>query len=209
MATMVLVQDGKGSNVALVPLSRAVGLWLKQSATVIKWFKNKVLWMGPEINKFGKRVIDKNLLSQPGVHIKSEIRDGVKCNIVIIRMPAVIQVYNYVKSGRRSNPNPTTENVMAYYGYQCQRADCAKKFTKSERKKLSKDHIMPTSRGGKDSWTNVTCLCIKCNNQKSDHTLEEMGWTLLRNPGKPVSKLEVQLAKRKDVPEEWLLEITE
>jgi len=209
MSAMVLVKDSAGTSVALIPLSRAVRLWMKQSATVLKWFKDKVLWMGPEINERGKRIVDEDLLKQPGVHTRTEQKDGVTRKIVVIRMPAVIQVYNYLKTGRRANPAPTTENVMAFYGYQCQRAGCEQEFTKANRKKLSKDHLLPTSRGGQDTWENVTCFCIKCNNEKGDRTLEEMGWKLLHKPGRPKSKLEVQLARRHSVPEEWLIEITD
>ena len=38
------------------------------------------------------------------------------------------------------------------------------------------DHILPWSRGGKDSVENLCVACISCNRAKSDRTPEEMGW---------------------------------
>lgn len=209
MATMVLVKDASGASVALVELSQAVRLWLKNSATVLQWFKDKILWIGPEINERGKRIVDKEILKQPGVHVRTEIKNGITRKIVVIRMPAVIQVLRYMKTGKRAFPAPTTENVVAYYGYQCQRVGCERTFAKNERKKLTKDHILPSSRGGTDTWENITCLCFHCNNEKGDRTLEEMNWKLLRQPSKPKTKLELQLAKHPHVPKEWIIEITE
>ncbi|AZZ90692.1 HNH endonuclease [Hahella sp. KA22] len=50
---------------------------------------------------------------------------------------------------------------------------------------LSRDHIMPVSRGGRDIWKNVVCACIRCNNFKRDRTPEEAGMPLLAVPFVP------------------------
>ncbi|MDM4763726.1 HNH endonuclease [Galbitalea sp. SE-J8] len=47
------------------------------------------------------------------------------------------------------------------------------------------DHILPRSRGGKDSWENLVACCLRCNNLKSDRTPQEMNWTLLVTPKAP------------------------
>lgn len=47
------------------------------------------------------------------------------------------------------------------------------------------DHIIPKSKGGKNTWENVITACIKCNSKKSNHTLKECGKKLLTNPLKP------------------------
>lgn len=38
---------------------------------------------------------------------------------------------------------------------------------------LSRDHIMPRSRGGADEWMNVVTACKRCNNRKGNKTLKE------------------------------------
>ena len=47
------------------------------------------------------------------------------------------------------------------------------------------DHVVPKSRGGKDSWENLVACCLKCNNQKSNKTPQEMGWELKVTPKMP------------------------
>ncbi|TQL47066.1 5-methylcytosine-specific restriction endonuclease McrA [Homoserinimonas aerilata] len=47
------------------------------------------------------------------------------------------------------------------------------------------DHVLPRSRGGKDTWENLVACCLRCNNKKSDHTPREMGWKLRIRPQPP------------------------
>jgi len=48
--------------------------------------------------------------------------------------------------------------------------------------KLSRDHIIPKSRGGENIWMNVITMCRPCNSYKGDKTLEEAGLELLYLP---------------------------
>ena len=50
---------------------------------------------------------------------------------------------------------------------------------------LSRDHINPTSRGGKNTWMNVVTACTPCNKAKDDKTLAEFGRQLLYVPYEP------------------------
>lgn len=59
---------------------------------------------------------------------------------------------------------------------------CGKEFTDSE---LSRDHIIPTSKGGKDIWRNVVASCKRCNHFKQDRRPEECGLELLALPYEP------------------------
>lgn len=47
------------------------------------------------------------------------------------------------------------------------------------------DHILPRSRGGRDSWENLVACCVRCNNTKGDRTPEEKGWALRLRPYVP------------------------
>ncbi len=50
---------------------------------------------------------------------------------------------------------------------------------------LSRDHIVPVSRSGTDSWTNVVTACKRCNHRKANRTPEEAGMELLAVPFVP------------------------
>lgn len=43
------------------------------------------------------------------------------------------------------------------------------------------DHIIPKARGGSDCFSNKTCACPRCNNEKADMTLRQFMST--RRPG--------------------------
>jgi hypothetical protein len=50
---------------------------------------------------------------------------------------------------------------------------------------LSRDHVTPISKGGKDKWTNVVTSCKRCNNHKAGRSPEEAGMPLLAVPFAP------------------------
>ncbi|QPG04372.1 HNH endonuclease [Salinimonas marina] len=59
---------------------------------------------------------------------------------------------------------------------------CGQKFSPSV---LTKDHIVPRSRGGQDRWTNVATACQRCNHFKGARTPEEANMPLLAVPFRP------------------------
>ena len=50
---------------------------------------------------------------------------------------------------------------------------------------LSLDHVLPRSRGGRATWTNLVCACTKCNKRKGGRTPEEAHMTMIRKPTSP------------------------
>ncbi|MES2353206.1 MAG: HNH endonuclease [Pseudomonadota bacterium] len=48
--------------------------------------------------------------------------------------------------------------------------------------KLTRDHIIPFSRGGRDTWMNVVTACRWCNQKKGSRSLEEARLQLLYVP---------------------------
>lgn len=56
---------------------------------------------------------------------------------------------------------------------------------KFSEKRLTIDHVVPLSKGGKHEWTNVVTACSTCNNKKGDKTPEKAGMRLLTRPEKP------------------------
>ncbi|MDD2747041.1 MULTISPECIES: HNH endonuclease [Acidithiobacillus] len=59
---------------------------------------------------------------------------------------------------------------------------CGKHFPLRE---LTRDHIIPISRKGRDIWTNVVTACRSCNSRKDNRTPEEAHMPLLAVPFTP------------------------
>lgn len=71
---------------------------------------------------------------------------------------------------------------------------CGNKFRHVE---LSRDHVRPLSRGGKDHWNNVVTACKRCNNHKAGQTPEEAGMELLAIPFTPTHAEYIYLQGRR------------
>lgn len=50
---------------------------------------------------------------------------------------------------------------------------------------LTRDHVIPASRGGASAWENCVTACRHCNQRKDDRTPEEAGMKLLAVPYTP------------------------
>lgn len=50
---------------------------------------------------------------------------------------------------------------------------------------LTRDHLVPTSRGGTDRWDNCVAACKRCNHHKGNRLLHESGMELLALPYVP------------------------
>lgn len=75
----------------------------------------------------------------------------------------------------------TRKNILIRDRYRCQY--CQKSLKAAD---LTLDHIIPKSKGGKDSFENLVACCQGCNRKKADKSLEECGFTLARKP-RPVT----------------------
>lgn len=89
-------------------------------------------------------------------------------------------------------PPLTNQNLFARDRNLC--CYCGRHYHES---KLSRDHIVPVSRGGKNTWNNVVAACKSCNHEKDDNLLHEVGMKLLFLPYVPSHAERLILANRK------------
>jgi hypothetical protein len=68
-------------------------------------------------------------------------------------------------------------------------------------KALTIDHVIPKSKGGKDTWDNLVVACSSCNSKKGDTLLEDTNMTLTRKPKAPINKSMIQLVNTSNA--EW------
>jgi 5-methylcytosine-specific restriction endonuclease McrA len=95
------------------------------------------------------------------------------------QVPSVIVLFRYIEEKFFTLPC-TRKNIMIRDENRCQY--CQKDYRDAD---LTIDHVIPRSKGGKTTWTNVVMACKPCNQQKSDLLLSQTPFTLLRPPGKP------------------------
>ncbi len=101
----------------------------------------------------------------------------VRAVSVAIPVPSVVRLGFYIHV-----PNKrillSRKNIIKRDGHRCQ-------YCGDNQKAMTVDHIIPRIYGGKDTWENLVCACISCNNRKGDHTPEQAGLALLRQPRRP------------------------
>jgi len=102
----------------------------------------------------------------------------------IVPCPAVIRLVRYVHVPRRFRRQVTNTFLFARDEYSCQYCGKHKKELRG-RQFLTRDHIVPLSRGGDNTWENVVTSCSPCNNRKGDRLPREVGLKLLNEPGQP------------------------
>ena len=87
-----------------------------------------------------------------------------------MRMPSVIRLSRYRKVPQKRNIFSRDLNACQYCG------------VVSPGNKLTLDHVLPRSRGGRDTWENLVSCCHSCNHRKADRTPDEAGMVLIRAP---------------------------
>lgn len=98
--------------------------------------------------------------------------------------PAVIRLVRFVHVPRRFRRQVTNTFLFARDDYQCQY--CARHAADLKpREFLTRDHLIPISRGGTNTWTNVITACSTCNTRKANRLPNEIGMHPLHTPMEP------------------------
>jgi 5-methylcytosine-specific restriction endonuclease McrA len=100
--------------------------------------------------------------------------------------PAVIRLVSYVRAPRFYARRITRKAVFARDGYRCQYCGGSGRLTV--------DHVVPRSRGGRSSWENMVTSCAPCNLRKADRLPAEAGMTPRNRPRPPAASLFITLA---------------
>ena len=114
-----------------------------------------------------------------------------------IRLPRVIMLTFFDKLPCKEL-KLTRSNVFDRDGNRCQY--CGSKF-KSEH--LNLDHVIPRHYGGKTTWDNIVCSCIKCNSRKANRLPHEAHMRLVRKPVRPKWRPVISLVLGHHGHEKW------
>jgi len=100
-----------------------------------------------------------------------------------IEISSILLTSARVQAGRWNRdyqPPLTNRALFARDGYLC--LYCGESFST---RSLTRDHVIPVSRGGENVWTNVASACRDCNHRKNDRTPAEWGVQLIAVPYAP------------------------
>ncbi len=103
-------------------------------------------------------------------------------------LPTVIRLRQFVRVPYRELPL-NRKNILLRDNNCCQ-------YCGHIGDKLSIDHVFPRSRGGEDTWENVTTACLQCNVMKGNRTPQEANMPLRRNPYKPLSNMSFEATRQ-------------
>ncbi|MFC1791146.1 HNH endonuclease [Gemmatimonadota bacterium] len=101
-----------------------------------------------------------------------------------IPFPLVIRLVRFVQVPRRFRRQVTNTFLFARDSYSCQYCGRHRSELRG-RQFLTRDHILPLSRGGGNTWKNVVTSCSPCNNRKGGRLPGEAGMRLLSEPVEP------------------------
>lgn len=116
--------------------------------------------------------------------VEADRERTVRSEHLAMPRPAVIRLRKFVHVPRRFRRQVTNTFLFARDGYRCQYCGRAS-FELRPRESLTRDHVLPMSRGGLNVWTNVVTACSSCNTRKANHLPVECGMHPRKAPHEP------------------------
>lgn len=165
----VLVLNNAYMPLYVTNVSKAINLLFREKAEVVE--VENTGWNSHNLNSW-----------EEVSYFKSELEENFKylrgSDDYILGVPKVIRLLRFTKYNRKINLTRRNiflrdENTCQYCGYH------------GPSDKLNIDHVIPKAQGGRNTWTNLVCSCVKCNSHKRDRTPKEAGMELIRVPKKP------------------------
>ena len=167
MSALILRLDVSGTPVTWIPWQDAVSLYCR----------NMVAWTAG----------DQEFVFHGGINRRSGERSCVNVSsIIAVKRSAMYKNLN------RTIPPLTNRELFRRDAHLCMY--CGHHYHESE---LTRDHVTPMSRGGKDRWSNVVTACRNCNTRKGNRNPEQANMPLLAIPYVPNWAEYLALSNRK------------
>jgi 5-methylcytosine-specific restriction endonuclease McrA len=94
------------------------------------------------------------------------------------KIPSIMRLIKLIRTIYRTGVAFNRKNILVRDGFRC--AYCGEKS-----QKLTIDHIIPRSRGGRDSFENCVAACRSCNRRKGGRMPSEANMHLILKPYQP------------------------
>jgi 5-methylcytosine-specific restriction endonuclease McrA len=99
--------------------------------------------------------------------------------------PNIIRLKKFIHVPQKFRRKVTNTFLFARDSYTCQYCGKDERTLKGRSNKLTRDHVLPQSRGGLNTWENCVTACSECNTRKDNRTPKEAGMVLLTTPTEP------------------------
>ncbi len=116
--------------------------------------------------------------------VEAETGRSVRSERLTMPRPAVIRLTRFIHVPRRFRRQVTNTFLFARDHYECQYCGRHASVLKP-RESLTRDHVVPMSRGGLNEWTNVVTACSSCNTRKASRLPAEIGMHPAAAPTEP------------------------
>ncbi len=113
------------------------------------------------------------------VEVLEEYATEVHSPSLTLRLPAVVKLSRFMRPIPRK-VKFSRQNLFSRDNFTCQY--CHRSYPAH---KLTYDHIVPRSKGGATTWTNVVTSCQRCNLKKGNKPLHALNVRLLKKPEEP------------------------
>ena len=123
-----------------------------------------------------------------------EYEEEISSPSITFKIPSVIvlkTVVKFISTGIR----PSRNNILWRDKNQCQYCGVIE-----SPRDMTIDHVIPRSRGGENTWSNLVTCCKRCNQKKGNRTPDEANMSLLNKPVKPRNSVLRQIS---DVQPIW------
>jgi len=149
---------------------------------VLSWQKALVLWFQDKVE----------IVQHHQVFARSSRRS--------FQLPSVVRLKKYVRPRRFSHVRFCRENVYLRDQHTCQY--CAQKLS---HRQATLDHVVPISKKGPTSWTNVVTACRACNQKKANRTPSGAKMPLMKEPVVPTWLPSIEFTtESQDWPGDWI-----
>ncbi len=98
---------------------------------------------------------------------------------LVLKVPRVLLLQAYDRMPR-THVRFSRQNIYLRDGFTCQY--CGRTLPRNQ---LNLDHVVPRSQGGRTTWENVVCSCVRCNLAKGGRTPEQASMRLLKDASRP------------------------
>jgi len=129
---------------------------------VVSWQKALVLWLQDKVE-----VLEYHTVVVRSVSAR-------------FQLPSIMRLKHYVRPRSYGAIRFCRENVYIRDNFTCQY--CGHRFPNRH---LTLDHVIPASKAGPKSWTNVVAACRICNQRKANRTPQTANMPLMKEPHVP------------------------